>query len=254
MTSALQPNDERIQVAQQELADVKSSKFQRYAELVIGKPGLAAIALYELVMLLSAWVPGALGFLLRSKLYPLLLGACGSNVTFGQNVVLRHPHKIRIGSNVVVDDYVLLDAKGKDNHGIVLEDGVFIGRNTILSCKNGDIHLEKRANVGFNCEIFSADRIRVGKDVMLAAYVYLVGGDHMHDRTDIPVAHQGRVGLPIGIGDGAWLGAHAVVAGGVEIGEHAIIGAGTVVLIAVPPFYIAAGVPARLVRDRRTDS
>lgn len=254
MTSASQPNDERIHVAQQELADVKTSKLQKYGELVVGKAGLGSIAIYELVMLLSAWVPGALGLLLRSKLYPLLLGACGSNVTFGQNVVLRHPHKIRIGSNVVVDDHVLLDAKGKDNQGIVLEDGVFIGRNTILSCKNGDIHLEERANLGFNCEIFSADRIRVGKDVMLAAYVYLVGGDHMHDRTDIPVSHQGRVGLPIEVGEGSWLGAHAVVAGGVEIGSHAIIGAGAVVLANVPSYYIAAGVPAKLVKDRREDS
>jgi acetyltransferase-like isoleucine patch superfamily enzyme len=254
MSSASQPNDERIHVAQQELADQKTSKLRKYGELVVGKSSLGAIALYEIVMLLSAWVPGALGLLLRSKLYPLLLGSCGNNVTFGQNVVLRHPHKIRIGSNVVVDDHVLLDAKGKDNHGIVLDDGVFIGRNTILSCKNGDIHLEERANLGFNCEIFSADRIRVGKDVMLAAYVYLVGGDHMHDRTDIPVSQQGRIGLPIEVGEGSWLGAHAVVAGGVGIGEHAIIGAGAVVLANVPPYYIAAGVPAKLVKDRRESS
>ena len=184
----------------------------------------------------------------------MILGECGSNVMFGQNVVLRHPHKIRIGSNVVVDDHCLLDAKGKDNQGIMLEDGVFIGRNTILSCKNGDIHLEKRANVGFNCEIFSAGQVTLEKDVMLAAYVYLVGGDHMHDRVDIPVSHQGRIGLPIKIGEGGWLGAHAVIAGGVEIGSHAIIGAGSVVLDSIPDYCVAAGVPARLVKDRREDS
>jgi acetyltransferase-like isoleucine patch superfamily enzyme len=202
-------------------------------------------------MLLSAWVPGALGLFLRSKLYPLLLGACGRNVTFGQNVVLRHPHKIRIGNDVVVDDNVLLDAKGVDNRGIVLEDGVFLGRNTILSSKNGYIHLEERANLGFNCEIFAADQVRVGRDVMLAAYVYLVGGDHMHDRTDVPVSQQGRIGLPIHIGEGSWLGAHAVVAGGVSVGEQAIIGAGAVVLESVPAYHTAAGVPAKIIRDRR---
>ena len=247
----LQPNDRRIQIAQNELAQGKKSKLEKYSELVVGRPGILALVLYELVVLFSAWVPGALGLFLRSKLYPLLLGACGRNVTFGQNVVLRHPHKIRIGNDVVVDDHVLLDAKGVDNAGIQLDDFVFIGRNTILSCKNGDIHLEERANIGFNCEIFAADRVRVGKDVMLAAYVYLVGGDHMHDRLDIAVARQGRIGLPIGIGDGAWLGAHAVVAGGVEVGEQAIIGAGAVVLENVPAYHIAAGVPAKLVRDRR---
>jgi acetyltransferase-like isoleucine patch superfamily enzyme len=250
MDSASQPNDQRIQVAQTELSDQKKGKVQKYADLVVGRPGLAALLLHELVMFWG-FVPGALGLFIRSKLYPLVLGACGRNVTFGQNVVLRHPHKIRIGNDVVVDDNVLLDAKGLDNHGIVLEDGVFIGRNTIFSCKNGDIHLGERANVGFNCEIFAADEVRVGKDVMLAAYVYLVGGDHMHDRLDIPVSRQGRIGLPINIGDGCWLGAHAVVAGGVDVGEHAIIGAGAIVLETVPAYHIAAGVPAKPVRDRR---
>jgi len=248
---ASQPNDRRIPIAQKELSDANKGKIRKYAELVIGRPGLGALVGYELVMLLSAWVPGALGLFLRSKLYPRLLGACGRNVTFGQNVVLRHPHKIRVGNDVVIDDHVLIDAKGVDNRGIELDDGVFVGRNTILSCKNGNIHLEERANLGFNCEIFAAGDVRVGKDVMLAAYVYLVGGDHMHDRIDIPVSQQGRIGLPITVGDGCWIGAHAVVAGGVDIGAHAIIGAGAVVLETIPAYTIAAGVPAKPVRDRR---
>ena len=92
-------------------------------------------------MLLSQSVPGALGLALRKTLYPLLLGTCGRNVVFGQNVVLRHPHKIHIGDNVVIDDNCLIDAKGESNAGIRIASGVFIGRNTILSCKNGDIEL-----------------------------------------------------------------------------------------------------------------
>jgi len=252
MGSPVQPNDQRIQVAQVELSDQRKSKAQKYAELVVGRKGLWALARHELVSLF-AFVPGALGLFIRSKLYPWLLGSCGRNVAFGQNVVLRHPHKIRIGDDVVVDDNVLLDAKGKDNVGIVLKNGVFVGRNTILSCKNGDIELDERANIGFNCEIFAAGPVRVGKDVMLAAYVYLVGGDHMHDRLDVPVSQQGRIGLPIAVGDGCWLGAHAVVSGGVDIGEHAIVGAGAVVLTSVPAYHIAAGVPAKTIRDRRDE-
>ena len=111
---------------------------------------------------------------------------------FGVNVTLRHPHKIRIGDNVVIDDLCCLDAKGTDNKGITIGNGVFVGRNTILSCKNGDIVIDDRANIGFNCEIFSASRVRVGKDMLMAAYTYLVGGDHLYDRIDIPVLQQGR--------------------------------------------------------------
>ena len=53
-------------------------------------------------------------------LYPSLLGSCGRNVVFGQNVVLRHAHKIHIGSNVAIDDHCLLDAKGESNRGITI--------------------------------------------------------------------------------------------------------------------------------------
>jgi serine acetyltransferase len=130
--------------------------FTPSVNLVIGRPGFGALLKYELVQLLSQWVPGALGLVLRKRLYRTLLGACGRNVVFGQGVVLRHPHKIRIGDNVVVDDHCLLDAKGEDNTGITIGSGVFIGRNTILSCKNGDIVLADGANIGFNCELFSA--------------------------------------------------------------------------------------------------
>ena len=83
-------------------------------------------------------------------------------MVFGQHVVLRHPHKIRIGDNVVIDDNCLLDAKGESNDGITIGSGVFIGRNTIVSCKNGDITIGERANIGFNCEVFSASRVTIG--------------------------------------------------------------------------------------------
>jgi len=254
ITAPNRPSDPRINIAQRELFDERKSKARKYAELVVGRSGLIPLMGYELVMLVSSWVPGALGLFLRSKLYPLLLGSCGSNVTFGQNVVLRHPGKIRIGSNVVVDDNCLLDAKGVDNRGIELGEGVFIGRNTILSCKNGNIRLEERVNVGFNCEIAAAGEVRVGKNVLLAAYVYIVGGDHLHDRTDVAVAEQGRTAKGVSIEEGAWLGAHVVVADGVRIGKHAIIGAGGVVLEDVPDYHIAGGVPAKLLRDRRGSS
>jgi len=244
-------NDPRITVIQRELSDERKGKAQKYRELVVGQRGLLPLLRYELVLLFSSWVPGALGLFLRSKLYPWLLGAAGRNVAFGQNVVLRHPHKIRLGSNVVIDDNCLLDAKGVDNRGIDIADGVFVGRNTILSCKNGNIRIGERANLGFNCEIFSAGEVQVGRDVMLAAYVYLVGGEHLRERADLPVSHQGRTSRGITVADGVWIGTHAVVDDGVRIGVNAIIGAGAVVLQDIPDYHIAAGVPARAVRDRR---
>ncbi len=243
----------RITDIQEELFEPGKSKAARYAALVVGRPGFWALVKYELIVTLTSNLPGALGLLLRSKLYPLLLGRVGRNVTFGANVVLRHPHKIRIGDNVVIDDNCCLDAKGTDNQGIDIGTGVFVGRGTILSCKNGDIVIDDHANIGFNCEIFSGGRVRLGKHALVAAYTYLVGGDHAHGRTDIPVLHQARIAEGIEVADNVWLGAHVVISDGATVGRDAIIGAGAVVRGAIPPYAIAAGVPARVIRDRRTD-
>ena len=188
---------------------------------------------------------------LRSKLYPLVLGAVGRNVVFGVNVTLRHPHKIHIGDNVVIDDQCCLDAKGTDNPGITIGNGVFIGRNTILSCKNGDIVIEDHANIGFNCEIFSASRVRVGKSILMAAYTYLVGGDHLYDRIDIPVLEQGRTARGIDVGDGRLAGdargGHRRIDDRPRRDHRRRRGRGR----RDPEFAIATGIPAKVMRDRR---
>ena len=236
--------------AQEQVFDSSKSAREKYAEFVVGRPGWGALLKHELIVQFAQAVPGALGLALRKTLYPSLLGSCGRNVVFGQNVVLRHPHKIHIGDNVMIDDHVLLDAKGSTNRGITIASGVFVGRNTILSSKNGDIELGENVNVGFNCEVFSASRVTIGRDTMLAAYCYVVGGDHDWSEPGASVLEQGRTSAGVTIGAGAWLGAGVKVLDGASIGDRAVVGAGAVVKDAVPEGMIAVGMPARVVRAR----
>jgi acetyltransferase-like isoleucine patch superfamily enzyme len=242
--------DIEIPRAQDQLADTRTSAREKYVALVVGRSGWRALLKHEAVVLCSQHVPGALGFALRKALYPSVLGACGRNVIFGQNVVLRHPHKIRIGHNVVIDDNCLLDAKGETNRGISIGDGVFIGRNTILSCKNGDIDVEQGANIGFNCELFSASSVRVGRETLIAAYCYLIGGDHDFSDMSQPVLAQSRRSAGVNVGSGAWLGAGGKVLDGANVGDGAIVGAAAVVRAAVPARAIAVGIPAKVVGQR----
>jgi len=239
-----------IQRAQDQLFAGGQSARERYSALVIGRPGWGPLLHYELVQLFGQQVPGALGLALRRTFFPSLLGACGRNVVFGQNVVLRHPHKIRIGDNVMIDDNCLIDAKGESNAGITIGSGVFVGRNSILSCKNGDIAIEAGANIGFNCEVFSASRVTIGRDTLLAAYCYVIGGDHDFSDPAAAVLAQGRRSDGVAIGAGAWLGAGAKILDGVSVGDRAVIGAGAVVREAVPEGAIAVGIPARVVGQR----
>ena len=226
------------------------SALRKYQDLVVGSRSVGRLLLYELVVLISSWVPGALGLVLRKLLYPLLLGSVGRGVVFGSGVVLRHPHKIRLGDRVVVDDLVVLDAKGSSNDGITLRDGVFLGRGTILSCKNGDIVLGEGVNIGFQSEVFSASRVEVGRDGLFAAYTYLVGGGHEFERTDLAVLEQPRTSRGIVVGDNVWLGAGAKVLDGVRLGKGVVVGAGAVVTDDLPDGSVAAGVPARVIRTR----
>ncbi|HYT76311.1 MAG TPA: acyltransferase [Vicinamibacterales bacterium] len=236
--------------AQDQVFSSRQTAREKYSALVVGQPGWGPLLKYELVQQIAQNVAGALGLALRKALYPSLLGGCGSNVIFGQNVVLRHPHKIRVGDNVFIDDNCLIDAKGRSNRGITIGSGAFIGRNSILSCKDGDIEIADGANIGFNCEVFSASRVTIGRDALLAAYCYVIGGDHDFSDPGVSVLAQGRRSEGVAIGAGAWLGAGAKILDGVVIGDRAIIGAGAVVRESVPEGAIAAGIPARIVGQR----
>ena len=235
--------------AQDQLFRASGSARQKYSALVVGRPGWAALLKHELVVTCTQHVPGALGLALRRTFYPALLGRCGRNVIFGQNVTLRHPHKIRIGDDVVIDDNCLLDAKGEGNRGIDIGTGVFVGRNTILSCKNGDIEIADGANLGFNCEVFSASRVVIGRETLVAAYCYLIGGDHELGDAAQSVLGQNRRSAGISVGEGAWLGAGVKVLDGISIGARAVIGAGAVVREDVPAGATAVGVPARILKQ-----
>ncbi len=237
---------------QTHLLDRKKSNLAKYQDMVIGKPGLADLLKYELMTFLLAPMPGALGLWLRGKLYPHLLGKIGRNIIMGRNITLRHPHKIRLGSNIIIDDNCVLDAKGEENEGITIGDNVSISRNTILACKNGTIEIGEGCLIGINCMIHSEKMVKLGKYVLIAAYCYIIGGgDHNYDRTDIPIMAQGTVSKGIVIEDDVWLGAGVKISDGVTIGTGSIIGTSAVVLKDIPPYSIAYGVPAKVIKSRK---
>jgi acetyltransferase-like isoleucine patch superfamily enzyme len=245
------PASDRTPIAiQKAIGDPARSSLAKYQDLVVGSRSLWRLLRYELVITLTSWVPGALGLLLRGWAYPWLLRAVGRGVVFGQGVVLRHPGKIEIGAGVVVDDLVVLDAKGTSNRGIRIGDGVFLGRGTILSCKDGDIDLGDHTNIGFHSEVFSGSSVTVGRHGLFAAYTYLVGGGHEFESTGAPVVEQARTSIGIVLGDDVWLGAGAKVLDGVRIGSRVAVGAGAVVTQDLPDGVVAVGVPARVLRER----
>jgi acetyltransferase-like isoleucine patch superfamily enzyme len=244
--------DEAKTPLQSQLTGAGQSALQKYMDLAVGRRSAGALLRYELITCLAGPMPGAAGYLLRKLLYPRLLGSVGRGVVFGRGVVLRHPHKIHIGDGTVVDDNCVLDAKGTGNRGIRLGSNVILARNTILSCKDGDITIGDHTNIAINCLVHAESTVEVGAGVLVASYCYLIGGgSHDFDRVDVPIIQQDSV-PPRGIvlEDGAWLGARVTVLDGVRVGRNAVVGAGAVVTADVAPYGIAVGMPARVVRMR----
>lgn len=238
---------------QDSISGKKKSKMQKYMDLVIGSDKLSDLIKYELIVLFTSKIPGALGVFLRSKLYPMLLGSVGSGCVFGTSIVFRHPKKIHLGDNVVIDDNILVDAKGVNNNGIKMGDDVFVGRNTILSCKDGDIELDDRANIGFNCYIFASNSVKVGKDVLVAGFTYIVGGGNYGlEKLDVPINQQydfdGKGGVIIE--DNVWIAAHVVILDGVRVGSGSVLAAGAIISKEVPQMSIVGGVPGKVLKKR----
>lgn len=239
---------------QKELIDKDSSLVSKYSVLFLGKRNFFQLIKFELINLFISWVPGALGFLLRKTFYPLLLKRVGRGVVFGRNITLRHPQKISIADFTFVDDNVVLDAKGEANQGIFIGENVYLGRNTILSCKGGSIFLENFCNISANCNLLSETEIRLGKYCFLAGECYLVAGGN-HPVTDIstPIMFQPSVSKGgIKIGEDVWLGAGVIVLDGVTIGKGSIVGAGSVVAASLADYTLAVGSRVLKIRDRRS--
>jgi acetyltransferase-like isoleucine patch superfamily enzyme len=166
---------------------------------------------------------------------------------------LRHPKKITIGANTFIDDNVVLDAKGEENEGISIGENVYVGRNSILSCKEGSIYLDDFCNISANCMLLSETEIRLGKYCFLAGQCYLVaGGNHTFDDISTPIMFQPSYSKGgIQVGEDVWLAAGVIVLDGANVGRGTVVGAGSVVTESLPEYCIAVGSPAQKIKERK---
>lgn len=113
----------------------------------------------------------------------------------------------------------------------------------------GDVRIG--AHSSLNAGAVTIGRVTIGNGVRIAGYAVLVGEDHVFEQLDVPIALQGLTSDGVVIDDDVWIGANVTVVDGVRIGAHSVVAAGAVVTRDVPDWSVVAGVPARILRDRR---
>jgi acetyltransferase-like isoleucine patch superfamily enzyme len=129
----------------------------------------------------------------------------------------------------------------------------FIGRATIDTLGgNGRIEIGDGAIIYTGCDLFCHHRstIRIGANVLFTRQAAAVTGNHVFDNRDAPILSQGIRTDDITIEDDCWIGYRAILLPGVHIGHGTVVAAGAVVTKDLPPMVLAAGVPARVIRER----
>lgn len=155
----------------------------------------------------------------------------------------------RIGKGSLVSPFIY--ALGLDS--VSLGNRSRISRNTrVLALKRyrdqefrPEINIGDNVSVGFGCTLSCINRIDIGDDVTIGDNVYIADSHHGYQDISHSILDQPLVPGQVSIGQGAWIGYGAFLAGNVTVGEHAIVGANSVVTRPVPPYTVVGGVPAR---------
>jgi acetyltransferase-like isoleucine patch superfamily enzyme len=156
-----------------------------------------------------------------------------SGVRFGRNVHLSR------GVAVLVADGGRLE----------IGDNVHVAPNVRLTADRGVLSIGANSFIGDGSILVAAERVTIGGDVLIAAYVTVRDQDHGVGYPGTLYRVQPLLTAPVTIGRNVWLGTHATVLRGIVIGDNAIIGANAVVTRDVAANSVSAGVPARQVRS-----
>ncbi len=186
----------------------------------------------------------------RSWELAIELGAIGPDTRrgkrfgqFGRNSVICFPPNtlfneeyIHIGEGTLFGPQITLSAGMVPGQSMVTDPVIAIGDRCLIGKGSGIVgHLE----------------IRIGNDVWTGHHVYITDQNHGYGDLDLPISHQVMPERPVSIGDGSWLGHGTVVLPGARIGRHVVVGANSVVTGDLPDNCVAAGVPARVIKQLR---
>jgi len=137
---------------------------------------------------------------------------------------------------------------------IVLGRWVHVGDGTTLRCHEGTLTIGDKVVFGSNDVVNAYLDVSVGTASIIADWVYVTDFDHVFASLDRPIKDQGIVKSPVRIGADVWLGTKVSVVRGTAIGDGCVVAANAVVTKDLPPYSVAVGVPARVIRNRREDT
>jgi acetyltransferase-like isoleucine patch superfamily enzyme len=163
---------------------------------------------------------------------------------------LSNPHVITRGF-VFLDRGAYIYAR-RGYGRLILGKWVHLGANTALRCHEGTLSLGDKSNLARDISINCYLDVEIGDSALIADDVYISDFDHRFDDLTTPIKDQGIAKSRVRIERDVWLGTKVTVCRGVMIGEGTVVGANAVVTKDLPAFSVAVGVPARVIKDRKS--
>ena len=161
---------------------------------------------------------------------------------------LRNPHVGQAGFVFLGNGDALYARRGYGR--LVLGRWVHIGRGNAIRCHEGTLRIGDKCVFGKDNTVNCFLDVEFGAATLVADWVYVCDFDHNFADVTIPIKDQGIVKSPVRIGPDVWLGTKVTVLRGVTVGRGCVVAANAVVNRDLPPYSVAVGVPARVVRDR----
>lgn len=158
---------------------------------------------------------------------------------------------LHLGRKCFIDDYVTIF--GREDSSVELGKHVHIHRGTIIDVdQGGKVIIGDYTYIFSNCILSGhINNVQIGNHVMIAAQCGFTPYQHRIDDMSRFISVQGLTSKgDIVIEDDVWLGMGVKVMDGVRIGQGAVVGANAVVTKDIPPYSVAVGVPARIIRKR----
>jgi acetyltransferase-like isoleucine patch superfamily enzyme len=214
---------------------------------------LGRYAWEQAILALCGWVPTVAGIGLRAVAYRLIMKLEGP-VAIEKGVRLRFADQIRLGRGVYLDEGAYLHA---------CPGGIEIGEKTLVmhhaelhvynfrDLPRAGIRIGRESLIGEFCVIRGPGGVTIGDRVYLSPMVHIYSSNHRFDDPERPFSEQGVTAEGVVVEDECWIGAMVAILDGVRIGRRSVVAAGAVVTEDVPAHSLAAGVPARVIRDLR---
>ncbi len=180
----------------------------------------------------------------------------GRRFGLGRMVRVLYPECLTVGDDVTIDDFGYLHCLSEP--GVRIGSGASIDRNLWLHCggrpddyAHGFFEIGDNSYIGCNAVLGAGGGIRIGDHVLIGQSVNMHAENHSFEDPGVPIYQQGVTYKGIVVEDDCWIGSKVTILDGVTIGRGSAIGAGSVVTRSIPPYSVAMGAPAQVIRSRK---